>query len=214
MNVLKVSFQQKLNLCIIYTLYCLCIHKLTILRVLYCLCIKNWFLIIILPKYTRIDFYICIILPMYIQIDYYIYIILSMYTKIDIHKPGRNVIVTVPPLWILHQLYIILLDYDELSRDGLFLLLEDLHFGPHLLPLRKIQYSWRGRYIYRVSQNILCLTFLLISQLILIVERWVEYPQNWDGKRFLTICDSTFSVTWFTRKLTFYEKFWPLLKGL
>ena len=58
-------------------------------------------------------------------------------------------------------------------------------------------------YIYRVSQKKLCFTFLLISQLILIVERRVGYPQNWDGKRFLTICDSTFSVTWFTRKLTF-----------
>ena len=63
-------------------------------------------------------------------------------------------------------------------------------------------------------QKKLCFTFLLISQLILIVERRVGYPQNWDGKRFLTICDSTFSVTWFTRKLTFYVKFWPFFKGL
>ena len=33
---------------------------------------------------------------------------------------------------------------------------------------------------YRVFQKN-CFTFLLISQLILIVERRVEYPQNWDG---------------------------------
>jgi len=68
-------------------------------------------------------------------------------------------------------------------------------------------------YIQGVPKK-LCFTFLLISQLILIVEKRVGYPQNWHGKRLPTICDSTFSVTWFTRKLTFYEKFWPLLKGL
>ena len=48
--------------------------------------------------------------------------------------------------------------------------------------------------MYRVIQKKLCFTFLLISQPILIVER-VGYPQNWHGKRFLTICDSTFLNT-------------------
>ena len=57
-------------------------------------------------------------------------------------------------------------------------------------------------YIQGVPKK-LCFTFLLISQLILIVEKRVGYPQNWHGKRLPTICDSTFSVTWFTRKLTF-----------
>ena len=34
--------------------------------------------------------------------------------------------------------------------------------------------------------NKLCITFLLISKLILIVEKRVGYPQNWHGKRLPT----------------------------
>ena len=45
--------------------------------------------------------------------------------------------------------------------------------------------------IHRVSQKKLYFTFLLISQLILIVEKRVGYPQKWHGKRLPTICDST-----------------------
>ena len=35
----------------------------------------------------------------------------------------------------------------------------------------------------------LCFTILLISQLIIIVERRAGYLQNWHGKRLLTICE-------------------------
>ena len=50
-------------------------------------------------------------------------------------------------------------------------------------------------HIYTGCSKKLCFMFLLISQLILILERRVGYPQNWHGKRFPTICDSAFSVT-------------------
>ena len=50
---------------------------------------------------------------------------------------------------------------------------------------QRCNFKLRGNYTkYRVFQKKLCFTFLLISQLILIVERRVGYPQNWDGKRF------------------------------
>ena len=53
-------------------------------------------------------------------------------------------------------------------------------------------YIYIYMYMYRVFQKKLCFKFLLISQLILIVEKRVGYPQNWHGKRLPTICDSTF----------------------
>ena len=62
-------------------------------------------------------------------------------------------------------------------------------------------------HIYKVSKKKLRLTFLLISRLIRNVEKWFNYPQNWHGKSFPTVCDSTFSVDWFSKKLTFYVKF-------
>ena len=45
-------------------------------------------------------------------------------------------------------------------------------YGQFIPPIRKS---------YRVFQKKLCFTFLLISQLILIVEKRVGYPQNWEG---------------------------------